>query len=197
MPHSAAGPRDRTAGIRAERARDKPGGNCRPGAARRAAGEVIAVPWVARRRPGQVERRAAMREFVGGELSGQHGSRLVQLAHSRGVGGGDGVDTDSRMAGRADPGGRIDVLQPERDAVHRAATTARRDLAFGLASLIDRSFGRWQQVRVKPRVERLRPPDQCGRQLDRRELLALDQARRLGDRQKCEFIGHSRHSAFV
>ena len=46
---------DRTAGIGAERARDKPGGNCRPGAARRAAGEVIAVPWVARRRPGQIK----------------------------------------------------------------------------------------------------------------------------------------------
>jgi len=43
---------DRTAGIGAERGRDKPGGNCRPGAARRAAGEVIAVPWVARRWPG-------------------------------------------------------------------------------------------------------------------------------------------------
>ena len=80
MPHSAAGPADRAAGVGAQRAGHKPGGDRRAGAARRAAGEMLAVPRIARRRPRQVERRAAMREFVGRQLADQDRAGLVELA---------------------------------------------------------------------------------------------------------------------
>ena len=122
-----------------------------------------------------------MRELMCRELAGQDGSRLVELAHGRRVGGGDRVEADPRMAGRADPGGRIDVLQRERDTVQRAAIAARHDFALGLASLVDCPVGGQQQVCVELRVERLGAPDQRGRQLDRRKPLLLDQPRRLGD----------------
>ena len=46
---------DRSAGIRAERAGDEAGRHRGARAARRAAGEMLAGPGVARRRPGQVE----------------------------------------------------------------------------------------------------------------------------------------------
>jgi hypothetical protein len=58
QPDNAAersGATDRTTGIGAERRRDKPRRHRRTRAARGAAGEVLAVPRVAGRRPGQVE----------------------------------------------------------------------------------------------------------------------------------------------
>src|SRR5271156_4968277 len=74
---------DRAAGIGAERAGNKAGGDRRPRTARRAAGEVLAVPWVARRWPGQIERGTAMRELMGRELAGQDGAGVIELAHRR------------------------------------------------------------------------------------------------------------------
>src|ERR1700726_1487581 len=52
---------DRAAGVGAECRREEAGGKAGAAAARRAAAEMIAVPRVARRRPGQVEGRAADR----------------------------------------------------------------------------------------------------------------------------------------
>src|ERR1700674_1184947 len=63
---------DRSAGVGAECGREEAGGEAGAAAARRAAAKVIAVPWVARRRPGQVEGRAANGEFMGREFTEQH-----------------------------------------------------------------------------------------------------------------------------
>ena len=125
-----------------------------------------------------------MREFMGRELAGQNGPGVVELSHRRRVGGGDGIDADPGMPGGADAGGRIDVLEPERDAVHRPAIAARHDLALGGAGLVERAIEGRQQISIELRIERLCPADQRRRQLDRRELLFFDQPRRLGDRQE-------------
>ena len=160
---------DRAAGIGAERAGDKAGGNRGPGAARRAAGEVVAVPRIARRRPGQIEGRPAMREFMGRELAQQHRAGLVKLGDGGRVFGRDEVLADFRVAGGADAGGRIDVLQPERYAVQRAAIVAGHDLALGRSRLLAGLFRRRQQKGVELRVERLDAREQRIGQFDRRE----------------------------
>ena len=58
----------------------KPARQRRARAARRAAGMQIAVPGIARRRPGQVERRPAGRELVQRELAEQDRAGVAQLA---------------------------------------------------------------------------------------------------------------------
>ena len=181
MPQKAAGPRIEPPVSEPSAAGTKPGRDRRPRAARRAAGEVLAVPRVARRRPRQVERWPAMREFMGRELAGQDRAGVVELAHRRRVGGGDGIDAGLGVAGGADAGGRIDVLKPERDAVHRPAIAAGHDLALGGAGLVERALEGRQQIGVELRIERFGPADQRRRQLDRRKLLLLDPPRRLGD----------------
>jgi len=138
-----------------------------------------------------------MREFMGRELPGEDGAGGVQLSDGRRVGGGDCVTADSRMASRADPRRRVNVLQSKRDAMHRATGIARHDLSLGVECLIERSLKDWQQVCVELWVERLRSTDQCGRQLHWRKLPPLYQPSRFGDCQKGEFIGHITHSAFV
>ena len=76
---------DGAAGIRAGAAQDQPGGDRRAGAGRGAGGEVVGVPRVARRRPGQVEARAAHGEFVRGELAQHDRAGVGQLLHRGGV----------------------------------------------------------------------------------------------------------------
>src|SRR6202011_3459456 len=69
---------DRAAGVGAECRRKEAGGKAGAAAARRAAAEMIEVPRVARRWPGQVEGRAADREFVGRELAEQYPTDCFQ-----------------------------------------------------------------------------------------------------------------------
>ena len=45
-----------------------------------------------------------MGEFMGGELAGQDGAGVVELCDRRRVGGGDGINADLGMTGRADAG---------------------------------------------------------------------------------------------
>mgnify|MGYP003693630163 CR=1 FL=1 len=71
---------NRTAGVGAECRRKEPGGETGAAAARRAAAEMVAVPRVARRRPGQVEGRAADGEFMGRELAEQAPRRRLRAA---------------------------------------------------------------------------------------------------------------------
>ncbi len=89
-----------------------------------------------------------MREFVGRELAHQHRASVVQLRHGRRVETGDRVDAGARMPGRADTGGSVDVLEPERDAVHRSAIVAGGDFALGGARLVERAIRCRQQIRV-------------------------------------------------
>ena len=146
---------DRPAGVGPHRAGHKSRGDRRAGTARRAAGEMLAVPRVARWRPGEVERRAAMRELVGCQLADEDPAGLIQPGDRCRVLGRNIIGANPRVAGGADAGGAIDVLQPERDTVQRAAIIARHDLALGGARLRPRLVGRRQQKSVDLRVERL------------------------------------------
>src|SRR5467141_4152777 len=110
-----------------------------------------------------------MRKFMGRKLAGEDGPGVVELCDRRRVGRGDGIDADLGMASGADAGGRIDVLQPKRDAMHRTAIGARYDLSFRGAGLIERALGGRQEISVDLWIEGFGPADQRRRQLDRRK----------------------------
>ena len=187
MPHSAAGPRieppvsepiapgTNPAAIAAPAPLDEPPVKC------------SRFHGIARRRPGEVEGRAAMREFMGRELAEQHPAGLVEPRDGRRVLGRDIIRADPRVAGRADAGGAVDVLQPERNAVQRPAIIAGHDLALGGPRLLPRPLGGRQQKGVELRVERFDARDQRVGQLDRGEPALFDQTRRVGDRQPMQF----------
>src|ERR1041385_7885449 len=96
-----------------------------------------------------------MRELVGRELAEQYRTGLIELCDGGRILPRDEVLADHRVARRAGPGGRIDILQPERYAVQRAAIAPGHDLALGRFGLLARLFRRRQQKRIELRVERL------------------------------------------
>src|SRR6516165_10385155 len=76
-----------------------------------------------------------MRKLMGRELAKQYPAGLVKFRDGGRIFGWDEVFADFGVAGRTDPGGRINVLQPECYAVQRPAVLAGHDLAlrrFGL-----------------------------------------------------------------
>ena len=87
------------------------------------------VPRVARRRKRQAEIRATDREFVGFLLAEQdragvaqpHPAFRILIRHM--------VQVPPRARRRADAARLVDVLETNRNAVQRAARTARRDVA--------------------------------------------------------------------
>src|SRR5207245_744764 len=74
---------DRAAGIRTEGHRHQARGHCRSRTTRGTASETRQIPRIARRWPRQIEGGAAMRKLVGGKLTHEYGTGLVELA-SRG-----------------------------------------------------------------------------------------------------------------
>ena len=94
------------------------------------------IPRIARRRKRQIEAWAADGELVRRELAQQYAAGLAQ---SR---GGDTVllrhdiQTQLRMAGRADAGGVVNVLQRVGDAVERPAIAPRLQFLIGAARIV-------------------------------------------------------------
>src|SRR6185437_10161451 len=82
-------------------------------------GEMVWVPRVARRRPGQVEGGTAEGELVGGELAEHHRARLGELADRGCVPLRDERFEVLGVRGRRDAGGAVNVLVSDRDAVER------------------------------------------------------------------------------
>src|SRR3546814_14889968 len=78
----------------------------------------------------------------------------------------------------------VDVLQPGRDTVQRATVSAGGDLVGGPSRIGPRPLGRDADIGVELRIYNLDPLEERLRQFDRRQFLALDQRRRLGDGQK-------------
>ena len=115
---------DRAAGVGAHGAHAERGGDGRARAARRAAGLVVGVPGIARRREGLVGRHRAVGEFVGGELAQDDRAACFQAPHGLGVDRRHVVGAQVRMAGRQHALGLVDVLQRDRNAVQRAAAKA-------------------------------------------------------------------------
>src|SRR5262249_30001715 len=89
---------DRATSIRTEGHRYQARRHCRPGTARRTTGKTRQVPRIARRWPRQIERGAAVRKFVRGELAHEDGTGLVKLTSRGGVRVGNTIETHFRMA---------------------------------------------------------------------------------------------------
>ena len=83
MPQQLAGIAHAAAGVGAERHREQAGGDARARARRRAAGMMIGVPRIARRRPRQVEARPADGELVRRELAEHDRAGAAQLRDAR------------------------------------------------------------------------------------------------------------------
>ena len=178
------GPADRAAGVRAGAAEDHAGRDRRAGAGRGAGGEVLRVPGIARRRPGQVERRAAHGELMRRQLAHHHRAGLGPFAHHGGVAFRHVVLEQPGMPGRADAGGVVDVLVADRDAVERAARQPRHDARLGRACVGHGAFLRRQDEGVQRVVQLLDAVEAGLGQFDRRKLLRRDLPRRFGDGQE-------------
>ena len=139
---------------------------------------MVGVPRVARRRPRQVEARAADREFVRRQLAQHDRAGAAQPRDADRVGGRDIVDQDLGMAGRRQAGDIDDVLDADRHAVQRAARPARHDLGLGGPGRVHRRLGVEPDEDMQLRVEPLDALQQRRRQLDRRQLAGGDRPRR-------------------
>ena len=120
------------------------------------------------------------------KLAEQDRTGLMQLRDGGGVEVRDVVGAGARMAGRADASGAVDVLQGERDAVHRAAIVARHDLGFRGARLIQRLLRCDQQICIELRIDRGDAVEEGAGQRNRRKLPALDQACGFGDGEEMQ-----------
>ena len=180
---------DRAAGVRAERPHHQPRRHPGARAAGRAAGEVLAVPRISRRRPGQVERRPAMGEFMRRQLAQQHRAGFIKPGHGCSVEFWHVGLASAGMPGRADAGGAVDVLQRDRNAMQWAAVAAGHDFRLRRPGLLQRQFGGHQQIGVQLRIDRLDAVEECPGQLHRRKLPPLEQLGGLGDRHEMQLGG--------
>ncbi len=184
---------DRAAGVGADAAEDQPSGNSGTGAAAAAGGEVLDVPRVARRWPGQIEARAAIGEFMCRRLADQYSAGDGEQFGAGSIGIGNVVLQDLRLAGRRDPLGIDDVLEADRDAMQRALRAARHDRRFGGARLGQRAFLGQVDKDIEPIVERMHAVETGAGQFDRGELPGGDQPRRLSDGR--DRGGHAKSSS--
>src|SRR6266851_4861917 len=90
---------------------------------------MLRVPRVARRWKRQAEIRAADREFVGLLLAEQDRAGVTQPHPAFRILFRDMIQVPPRARRRADAARLVDVLETNRNAVQRAARTARRDVA--------------------------------------------------------------------
>ena len=178
------------AGVRAEGHRHHAGRDGGARSARRAAREAGEVPRVPRRRPGQIERGPRVRHLVRGQFSQQDGAGVVELGRRGGILSRDAVDEDPRVAGGEDARRVVDVLEPEGNAVERAAVYARRDLGLGLPGLAAGQVEGARDERVRLRVQCLHAADQRVDQLHGRQPARRDQPRKLGYGEVVDFCGH-------
>ena len=188
---AAAGRRiaHRAAGVGAECRRHKSRGKRGAGAARRAAGMQVAVPRIARRRPGQVERWSAGGELVQRELAKQDRAGLVHLADREGVGRSAVILADLGVACRCHAGDVENVLRRIRHAVHRATIFPGGDLRFGGLGFLERAIAGDDKECVVGGIDRGDAVEQRLGPFDRRELAGAKELRALSDGEPGE-VGH-------
>ena len=151
---------------------------------------MIAVPRVARRRPGQVEGRAADREFVGRELAEQHPASRFKALCDDGVPAGDVALQDFGVRRGGETLDINDVVQRIGRAVERAAPAAGGNFSLGRASRLQRPFQSQRDKGVVLVVVALDAVQQRCCILDRRQLLRSDHLGGFGEPQIGEFAAH-------
>ncbi len=145
---------------------------------------MIGIPWVARRRPGQIEGRSAEGEFMGRELAEHDGAGLSEKPRRRRVFLRDVVLKLARMRRRQHAFCVEDVLKPDWDAVQRPLGSIPHNRCLGVARRRERRFlGECDEAVQRP-VEALDAGEAALGKLDRRELLLGDERGGLGDRRK-------------
>ena len=180
-PHSAAGPRIEPPVSDPVPPRIIPDATAAPVPDDEPEVKCAGVPRIARRRPRQVEARAAHGEFVRRQLAQHHRARVCPFAH----------DGRHRCPARCVPavwnarscGCRRYCRCPCARSGCRPAchATARHDPRFRRASVSHGALLRHQQEGVQRGVERLDPVEARLRQFDGRDLLAGDLPRCFGD----------------
>ena len=158
---------DRSTGVGPGSAQDETRGDGRPGARGRSRREVVPVPGVARRRPRQVEGRPTEGKFMRRQLAQHDGTRVRPLLHRMRIARGHIVLQQLRMRRRADPGGIVDVLVRDRDAVELAAQRSRhlpRLRGFGIRQ---RAVFRHEEKRIQVRIEAADTVEMRLREFDR------------------------------
>ena len=124
---------------------------------------------------GQIVRGLAVREFVCGELADKDAPGFVEPGHKGRIGRRNMVGENSGVCGCRDAGGVDDVLERERNPVHRAAISPGADLGFGRLRLTHRVFGRERDEGLDLRVDRIDPAEKRLDKFDRRQFLASNQ----------------------
>src|SRR5262249_18098665 len=140
--HAAGGGRqaDRAAGVRAERAVDETRGDRRARAARRPAGDVRRIEWIAAVAEVLVMACRPRGELRHVEGAGVGGAGLVEGREPRRGEAGAPSAADFRAAGRDAPGAIEHILMRERYAVQRAAHASARKLRIKRRGLLERAL---------------------------------------------------------
>ena len=171
---------DRAAGIGAHRQRQQPGRHRRAGAGRRSAREILRVPGIEGAGERQFGTGCAGGELMGRELAREHHAGAVQPLGRVRVGEHHVLQHHARMAGRAQPSRVIQILQPVRDAVQRAAASAGPDFPLRRAGRVERGVSRHLDEGVQGRVMPGDPVERRLRQFHRRQRARRDRLGSLG-----------------
>src|SRR5262245_49872039 len=115
---------------------------------------MLEMPGVTSWRGRQVNARSYERKFVRCEFAEQHRATGLEFRLDDGVLRGDVVDQQLRMAGGADAGRGVDVLEGVGNAVHCSLVDASLELAVGAIGVRESSLPGDEDEGVQQGIER-------------------------------------------
>jgi hypothetical protein len=122
-------------------------------------------------------------------LADDNGAGALQASDDRGVGGGHAVLHDFRAARRGHARDIDQILDADRDAVHRAAPLPAAEFGIGPLRIRQSGVAHHAQKAVEPGLEGRDPGKQCGDDLDAGEIAAPEALRDVKKTQIMQ-IGH-------
>jgi hypothetical protein len=115
---------------------------------------MLGIPWIARGRKWEIEAWTADRELVRGELAQQYAAGFAQSRGGDAVLLRHDVQAQFRMAGRADAGRIVNVLQRVGDAVERPSVMACLEFRIGAAGIFQGALFGHQHEGVQRAIAR-------------------------------------------
>jgi hypothetical protein len=134
---------------------------------------------------------------VGGKLAEQHRAARRELRDRRAVLLRHVIDHQLRVAGGADAGGLVDVLERMRNAVHGPLVGAGLELAVGAVGVGERALLGYQNERVEQRLERGDAVERVLGQRGRGERAGAQALARFGDREFVQRFARAHDRALV